>query len=67
MDELKNSSRGFPGGSAVKNLPANAGDTSSTPGLVTSHMPGTTKPMHNNYSACALEPGNHNYWNPNGL
>ena len=24
---------GFPGGSVVKNLPANAGDASSTPGL----------------------------------
>ena len=24
---------GFPGGSAVKNLPANAGDVGSTPGL----------------------------------
>ena len=24
---------GFPGGSAVKNLPANAGDTGSIPGL----------------------------------
>ena len=24
---------GFPGGSAVKNLPANAGDTGSSPGL----------------------------------
>jgi len=30
---------GFPGGSVVKNLPANAGDTSSTPGLGRSHMP----------------------------
>ena len=40
MDELKNSSRGFPGGSAVKNVPANAGDTGSTPGLVRSRTPG---------------------------
>ena len=31
--------RGFPGGAAVKNLPANAGDTSSIPGLGRSHMP----------------------------
>ena len=30
---------GFSGGSVVKNLPANSGDTSSTPGLGRSHMP----------------------------
>ena len=30
---------GFPGGSLVKNLPANAGDTSSIPGLGRSRMP----------------------------
>ena len=30
---------GFPGGVAVKNPPANAGDTGSTPGLGRSHMP----------------------------
>ena len=23
---------------------------------------GTTKPMHHNYWACALEPASHNYW-----
>ena len=28
----------FPGGSVVKNLPANAGDTGSSPGLGRSHM-----------------------------
>ena len=32
-------SRGFPGGAVVKNLPANAGDTGSSPGLGRSHMP----------------------------
>ena len=32
-------SRGFPGGSVVKNLPANTGDTSLIPGLERSHMP----------------------------
>ena len=31
--------RGFPGGAAVENLPANAGDTGSGPGLGRSHMP----------------------------
>ena len=34
--ELK---RDFPGGAVVKNLPANAGDTGSIPGLGRSHMP----------------------------
>ena len=32
-------SRGFPGGAVVENLPANAGDTGSSPGLGRSHMP----------------------------
>ena len=36
---FKNSSLGFPGGAVVENLPANAGDTSSSPGLGGSHMP----------------------------
>ena len=31
--------RGFPGGSVVENLPANAGDMGSSPGLGRSHMP----------------------------
>ena len=30
---------GFPGGAVVKNLPANAGDTSSSPGPGSSHVP----------------------------
>ena len=30
---------GFPGGAVVENLPANAGDTGSSPGLGSSHMP----------------------------
>ena len=29
----------FPGGPVVKNLPTNAGDMSSVPGLGRSHMP----------------------------
>ena len=33
-----NYTRDFPGGALVKNLPANAGDTGSTPGLGRSHM-----------------------------
>ena len=31
--------RGFPGGAVVGNLPANAGDTGSSPGLGRSHVP----------------------------
>ena len=30
---------GFPGGAVVENLPANAGDTGSSPGPGRSHMP----------------------------
>ena len=33
---------GFPGGAVVENLPANAGDTGSSPGLRRSHMPRST-------------------------
>ena len=35
----KSINRGFPGGAVVENLPANAGDTGSCPGLGRSHMP----------------------------
>ena len=36
---LKDNDLGFPGGAVVENLPANAGDTGSSPGLGRSHMP----------------------------
>ena len=36
---LKGRVLGFPGGAVVENLPANAGDTGSSPGLGRSHMP----------------------------
>ena len=36
---LKMQNQGFPGGAVVENLPANAGDTGSSPGLGRSHMP----------------------------
>ena len=36
---LKKENKGFPGGAVVENLPANAGDTGSSPGLGRSHMP----------------------------
>ena len=35
----KNMALDLPGGAVVKNPPANAGDTGSSPGLVGSHMP----------------------------
>ena len=35
---LKNKPGGFPGGAVVENLPANAGDTGSSPGVGRSHM-----------------------------
>ena len=35
----KEQARGFPGGTVVENLPANAGDTGSNPGPGRSHMP----------------------------
>ena len=49
----------FPGGTVVKNLPANAGDTGSSLGPGRSHMP-----VRHNYWACALEPASHNCWSP---
>ena len=36
---FKKNSPGFPGGAVVESLPANAGDTGSSPGLGGSHMP----------------------------
>ena len=37
--DIKQPLRGFPGGAVVESLPANAGDTGSSPGLGGSHMP----------------------------
>ena len=39
--------KGFPGGSVVKNMPANAGDMGSVPGLGGCHE--ATKPVCHNY------------------
>ena len=36
---FKKSKEGFPGDAVVKNPPANAGDTGSSPGPGRSHMP----------------------------
>ena len=38
-DSIKLMGLGFPGGAVVKNPPANAGDTGSSPGPGRSHMP----------------------------
>ena len=38
-DIVKDETGDFPGGAVVENLPANAGDTGSSPGLAGSHMP----------------------------
>ena len=35
---IKKTNRGFPGGAVVESLPANAGNTGSSPGLGRSHM-----------------------------
>ena len=37
--DFKNWFKGFPGGAVVESLPANAGETGSSPGLEGSHMP----------------------------
>ena len=39
MDTIQKSTRDFPGGTVVRNLPANAGDMGSSPGPGRSHMP----------------------------
>ena len=43
------SSRGFPGGPVVKNLPCNEGDTDSIPGPGRSLCHGVTESAHHNY------------------
>ena len=39
LETYKTREGGFPGGAVVENLPANAGDAGSSPGLGRSHMP----------------------------
>ena len=41
MNGLRRYGADFPGGAVVKNPPANAGDTGSSPGPGRSHMPRT--------------------------
>ena len=60
-DGLQNSQRrDFPGGAAVKNPPAHAGDTVQALVREDPTCRGATKPMRHNYWACALEPASHN-------
>ena len=46
---IKRDQQDFPGGPAVKNPPASAGDTDSIPGPGRLCMPWTTKSMHHKY------------------
>ena len=46
--DTKTRSRGFPGGTVVENLPANAGDAGSSPGLGGSSH-GVAGPVSHNY------------------
>ena len=51
--------RGFPGGAVVENLPANSGDTGSSPGLGRSHMPRSSwarEPQLLSLRVCSLCP-----------
>ena len=54
---LNGLSWGFPGGSVVKNPPANAGDTGSIPGPGRSHLHSATTPRGQATEAPALPPG----------
>ena len=47
----------FPGGSVVKNPPANAGDTVQSLIWEDPTCSGTTKPVYHNYRASAWSPG----------
>ena len=57
----KKTKEGFPGGSAVKNPPAKAGDMGSSPGWEDSTCHMATKPWCHSYQACAPEPGSRNH------
>ena len=48
---------GFPGGSVVKNLPANAGNTGSIPGLGRSPGEGNGNPLYHSYLGNPLHRG----------
>ena len=77
----KISSRDFSGGTVVKNLPANAGESGSNLGLGRSHMPRSSwahvplvslrsralEPQLLSPRATATEPMQRNYWSPRAL
>ena len=52
----------FPGGPVVKNLPSNAGNTSSIPdwGIKIPHAMGQLSPRAVSTEVCGLEPARHN-------
>ena len=59
----QDSLQGIPGGSVVKNPPANKVQQTRVQSLVWEDPTccGATKPVSDNYWACALEPGSRNY------
>ena len=61
---LQSPNTGFPGGPVIKNTPANAGEWVWSLIWEDPACLGATKPIHYSYWACALEPGNRNYWSP---
>ena len=50
-------SKGFPGGSVVKNLPANTGDMDLTPGSGRSPGEGNDNPLRHSYLGNPMERG----------
>ena len=69
---VKSQKSDFPGSAVVKNPPASAGDTGSSPGPGRSHMPReqlspsatTTEPVLQSLRTTTTEPTCHNYWSP---
>ena len=59
--------KGFPGGSMIKNPPANTVDMGSISSPGGSHMREATKSIHRNYWARALESRSYNYCSPSAL
>ena len=59
--------KGFPGGSVVKNPPANAEDMGLIPDPGRSRIFQGTLLVHQNYWVCALEPEDHSSWSPRAL
>ena len=64
LSVLRNTKLNFPGGSVVKNLPANAGDTGLISGREDPTCCGAPKSMCPNYGGCALGPASCNYGSP---